>query len=112
MLIPDKSNYALIFTEDNDYRYHIQIINDKDIVCCSFRIPVDIYDELMMYIMEKRTYGFVKEYPVVTIEIPPNSLRYKYILILLNTEEIMIVKQMDLISKQLISEYYINYENI
>lgn len=112
MFIPDKSNYALRFIVDGDYRYQIQIIDDKDIECCSFRIPVDIHDEIMMYIMEKRMYGFAREYPVVTIDIPPNSLRYKYIILLLNNQEVMIVKQMDIIQQRLVSEYYINYENI
>lgn len=112
LFIPDKSNYALRFTKDQNYRYLLQIIDDKDLVCCSFRIPIDIYDEILMYVSEKSIYGFTKDYPVVTIDIPPNSMRYKYTIILLNDQEFLIIKKIDIINHQTISEFYINYENI
>lgn len=112
MLIPDKSNYALRFIEDGDYRYTMQVIDDNDYVCCSIRIPVNIYDEILMYISEESVYRLTKDYTVVTIDIPLNSTRFRYSIILLNNQQCMIIKQMDLITHRLISEYYINYENI
>lgn len=112
MLIPDRSNYAIIFAADQDYRYQLQVIDEKDNVCCSFRVPIVICDEILMYISENHMYGFNKDYPVITIEIPPNSLRYKYVIILFNDQAFLIVKKIDMVSHRTINEYYVNYENI
>lgn len=112
LFIPDKSNYALHFTRDQQYRYLLQVIDDRDMICCSFRIPIDIYDEILMHVSEKSIYGFTKDYPVITIDVPPNSMRYRYVIILLNDQEFLIIKKIDIVTRETISEYYINYENI
>ena len=112
MIIPDKNSYSLSFAKDQNYRYEIQIIDDTDTICCSFKIPISLVDEILMYISEKYTYGFTKDYSVVTIDVPLSSLIYKYTIILFNDQEYMVIKQIDLTTHKTVNEYYIRYENI
>lgn len=112
MIIPDKNSYSISFVKDQDYRYELQIIDDTDTICCSFKIPISLIDEILMFISEKSIYGFTRDYPVVTIDVPLSSLVYKYTIIMFNEQEFMIIKQLDLTTHRTVNEYYIRYENI
>lgn len=112
MLIPDNSNYAIVFDTDEAYRISMNIIDDNDNVCCSIRIPIETYDIILSHISERVSYGNLVNFSVVTIEIPPCSMRYKYVMILLDTEQFLVVDKIDLITKENVQEFYVNYECI
>lgn len=102
------SGYSVSFEEDLSYRYTMNIVDENDIIKCKIRLPVDIYDEILANLSEYR----FSNYSVISIDIPPNSMRYKYSILLLNKDEYMIVKKIDIMSGKLIEKYYIPYINI
>lgn len=112
----DIDKFFLNFETENEFEdpslseiINMIISDNNDTEIEKIKIPWYIYDDLLSIISEN---SVSKEYSVITLDLPLTSTLYKYNVVMMNCEEYMIIRKYSFISKKLINEFFITYNNI
>lgn len=87
---------------------YMRILDENENIVETIKIPWETYDDILVNISE----NFYSGFSVVTIDVPITSTIFRYLIVMMNNEEYMIIRKYNMHSKELLSEYFVIYNNI